>query len=266
MEVVQAEQQLELELQAKGLTAPRVTPTDLDAAIAKVEYHRLPGTNVTVCMITLQNGFTTTGINHGSVDLRNYNEKLGQEMAYKQARNQLWPLLGYALKTQLKLVEEATPLGTDDPLYKMGEVKTYLGTKVVYGLPMTRKEYNDFRGWTVPANENPMDKGFLVQYADGGASNVEGFSGYISWSPEEVFHRAYSSFGSPEGKATTTYVDRMVEEYDQLKDRCEKLARFLSSGALPAMSRTDNSLLNDQYEYMTSYLNVLAKRLERAGK
>lgn len=56
---------------------------------------------------------------------------------------------------------------------------------------MTRAEYNALRGWTVPADENPDDAGYLVEYVDGGQANHPDFAGYISWSPADVFDRAY---------------------------------------------------------------------------
>ena len=70
-------------------------------------------------------------------------------------------------------------------------MKHYIGTKRILAKPMTRKEYNDFRGWQMPANENGSDEGFLVEYIDGGAANVKGFNGYVSWSPKDAFERAY---------------------------------------------------------------------------
>lgn len=73
----------------------------------------------------------------------------------------------------------------------MSETKLYEGTKRVYARPMTRAEYNAYRGWEVPADENPNDEGYLVEYVDGGKSNHPDHAGYISWSPKEVFERAY---------------------------------------------------------------------------
>lgn len=60
-------------------------------------------------------------------------------------------------------------------------MKTYIGTKIIDARPMTRGEYNIFRGWQIPENENPEDEGYLVKYPDG----------YISWSPKSVFEEAY---------------------------------------------------------------------------
>lgn len=70
-------------------------------------------------------------------------------------------------------------------------MNTYIGTKVILAKPMTRLEYNGYRGWPLPANENGADAGMLVEYVDGGTPNDPRHEGYISWSPMDVFHRAY---------------------------------------------------------------------------
>jgi hypothetical protein len=67
----------------------------------------------------------------------------------------------------------------------------YIGTKILKAKAMTRGEYNAYRGWTSPANENPADTGYLVEYEDGGKPNDERHGGYISWSPSDVFERSY---------------------------------------------------------------------------
>lgn len=56
---------------------------------------------------------------------------------------------------------------------------------------MTRASYNALRGWTLPADENGGDDGYLVEYTDGGKPNHEDFAGYVSWSPKEQFDNAY---------------------------------------------------------------------------
>lgn len=57
----------------------------------------------------------------------------------------------------------------------------YIGTKTMHACPMTRGEYNDFRGWTPPAGEDQSVAGHLVRYEDG----------YISWTPADVFAASY---------------------------------------------------------------------------
>lgn len=70
-------------------------------------------------------------------------------------------------------------------------MQTYIGTKLIKAQPMTRLQYNKYRGWDLPANEVGTDAGFLVEYMDGGLANDKRHTGYISWSPFEVFHKAY---------------------------------------------------------------------------
>ena len=67
----------------------------------------------------------------------------------------------------------------------------YEGTKRLYAQPMTRGQYNAYRGWKLPADESPADEGYLVEYVDGGKLNDVRHTGYISWSPKEVFERNY---------------------------------------------------------------------------
>lgn len=78
----------------------------------------------------------------------------------------------------------------------MTKALLFFGTKLITAFAMTRAEYNDYRGWTLPADENGDDEGFLVEYADGGPANDPRHEGYISWSPVDVFHGAYRSTGA----------------------------------------------------------------------
>lgn len=73
-------------------------------------------------------------------------------------------------------------------------MQKYIGVKFVHAAPMTRGDYNSFRGWTVPADENGSDAGYLVEYIDGGKPNTTQYAGYVSWSPKDVFDRAYREY------------------------------------------------------------------------
>lgn len=70
-------------------------------------------------------------------------------------------------------------------------MQRYIGVKEINAKSMTRLEYNQFRGWDLPSNENGDEKGFLVEYIDGGQPNTAEYKGYVSWSPKDVFERAY---------------------------------------------------------------------------
>ena len=75
----------------------------------------------------------------------------------------------------------------------MSKSKLYIGTKIIIGEPMNRQEYNDYRGWKVPADEDPTDEGFLVEYeeTDPPTPNMSDRKGYCAWSPKDVFEEAY---------------------------------------------------------------------------
>ena len=67
----------------------------------------------------------------------------------------------------------------------------HIGTKQVNSIPMNRLDYNIFRGWELPADEDGSDEGYLVEYLDGGAPNTPHYAGYVSWSPKAQFDAAY---------------------------------------------------------------------------
>ena len=94
------EQQIEQEIQAKGLNAPRLTPEKIDAQIEGAAYYVFPGTTLTVCAITLRNGFIVTG-ESAAASPENFDEAIGQKIAYENARQKIWPLEGYALRNDL---------------------------------------------------------------------------------------------------------------------------------------------------------------------
>lgn len=73
--------------------------------------------------------------------------------------------------------------------------KPYIGTKEIKAIPLTKEQYNYFRGYKNPINEDPKEKGYLVQYLDGGKANHPDIPNYISWSPVHVFDKAYKTDG-----------------------------------------------------------------------
>jgi len=60
-----------------------------------------PLDRITICVLTLKNGFTAVGVNEGPVSAENFNAELGREYARKQALEKLWLVLGYQLKEAL---------------------------------------------------------------------------------------------------------------------------------------------------------------------
>lgn len=95
-----SEESIEKEIQEKGLNAPRLTPDAIDAIIKDEDYHVFEGSQLTVCCLTLQNGFTVTG-ESACASPENFNAELGQKIAKENARNKIWQLEGYLLKDRL---------------------------------------------------------------------------------------------------------------------------------------------------------------------
>jgi len=75
------------------------------------------------------------------------------------------------------------------------KMQNYIGSKHIKAFPLTRGDYNNYRGWKIPNNENPKDPGYLVEYIGAGDSNHPNHVNYISWSPSDVFERAYQTNG-----------------------------------------------------------------------
>ncbi|WP_087693998.1 Gp49 family protein [Pseudomonas sp. PE-S1G-1] len=113
---------IEQEIQAKGLTAPRVTPADLKANIvgeyfftaadgvqaafhSQDELTRLTGAHgelalLTFCVLVLRNGFTVTG-ESACASRENFDAEVGRKIARQNAEQKIWPLMGYELKSRL---------------------------------------------------------------------------------------------------------------------------------------------------------------------
>ena len=98
------DQQIEQEIQAKGLTAPRVTPADLEANIADIDIVKhvsKSGQVLRWAVLTTTNGFAVVGKPSCAVSSANDNAELGEKIALDNAKDELWPLMGYALKERI---------------------------------------------------------------------------------------------------------------------------------------------------------------------
>lgn len=106
---------IEQGIQAKGLTAPRITPADIEANIASEHYFNAgdaayPGgvaaspyerlRLLTFCVLVLRNGFTVTG-ESACASPENFDAELGRNIARQNAINKVWPLMGYELRSKL---------------------------------------------------------------------------------------------------------------------------------------------------------------------
>ena len=94
------DQQVENEMQTKGLTAPRITPARIDEVIVSEDYHVFPGTTLTICCLTLANGYTVTG-ESACASPENFDREIGNKIARDNAKQKIWALEGYALRERL---------------------------------------------------------------------------------------------------------------------------------------------------------------------
>jgi hypothetical protein len=83
-----------------GLNAPRITPERIEEVIVKEDYHVFEGTTVTVCMLTLANGYSVIG-SSACASPENFDAELGRKIARGNARDQVWALEGYLLCEKL---------------------------------------------------------------------------------------------------------------------------------------------------------------------
>lgn len=112
---------IENEIQAKGLTAPRITPADIEANIRNEYYFTAEQGSamalndsgnecldpyeeslslLTFCVLVLKNGFTVTG-ESACASPENFDAELGRKIARQNAVSKIWPLMGYELRTRL---------------------------------------------------------------------------------------------------------------------------------------------------------------------
>lgn len=76
-----------------------LTKDDLKALVVKEYYHRIPDSTVTVCAITLKNGFVVVG-DSACIDPRKFDEEIGRQVAFDDAIEKVWELEGYRMKSE----------------------------------------------------------------------------------------------------------------------------------------------------------------------
>lgn len=138
-------------------------------------------------------------------------------------------------------------------------MKQYIGTKIVKAEPMTRGDYNNYRGWQIPADEDPTDEGYLMEYENG----------HEQWLPKEMFEADYIEYhknklpATAVGMISTDYKERFKAEYAQLVIRYEGLKGMLKKwddGTLEFEPTCPRSIYNMQIKAMSEYIAVLEAR------
>lgn len=94
------EKELEKKINDKELNAPRLTPDCIDAAIQSKSFTLLPSSKSMICELVLVNGFSVEGVS-SCVSAENFDQEIGQEISFKNAREKIWELEGYLLQQKL---------------------------------------------------------------------------------------------------------------------------------------------------------------------
>lgn len=97
----------ELQARADRLGAQFVNESKLRANIKDVQFIVVPGSQLTICVLTLFNGYTVTG-ESACADPKMFDREVGEKFAFAAAERKVWPLMGYALKQELYLAGAGT--------------------------------------------------------------------------------------------------------------------------------------------------------------
>lgn len=125
-------------------------------------------------------------------------------------------------------------------------MKKYIGTKQIEAEPMTMGE-------AYKKNLLQKGRGLTKSEKTKAGYHVKYEGGYESWSPAEPFEKAY--------KVADTPLDRMIIEYDELKQKIDKLDVFLDSERFKTLDEKVKGLLSSQYHIMIAYSITLSERM-----
>ncbi len=76
----------------------KLTIEYLESLVVAEQYHVFPGTTMTVCCLTLKNGFSVIG-ESACINPDDFDQDIGRKIARANAINKLWQLEGYRIKS-----------------------------------------------------------------------------------------------------------------------------------------------------------------------
>ena len=110
---------------------------------------------------------------------------------------------------------------------------------------MTRLEYNQFRGWTLPVDEEGEDAGFLVNF---------GF--HTAWWPKDVVDKHFVALPPAPPHQQRVHVEAL-----ELRERVQKLKAFIGSDLFTSLVPDEQLRLTRQYNLQCQLLQVLDERI-----
>jgi len=133
-------------------------------------------------------------------------------------------------------------------------MKQFIGTKIVKAKVMNRLDYNLFRGWKLPDDENGSDDGYLVEYLDGGEPNTKEYNGYVSWSPKEQFENAYKESGNLSFGDAITYLKQGKKVTRKIWNGKKMFLFYVPSSSYIAMKTTQDNVV----PWLASQIDMLS--------
>lgn len=140
---------------------------------------------------------------------------------------------------------------------KQTETFRYTAIETGIATPMTLGEYNNLRGWDLPADEDPNEEGYMVEIDEKVKSDHDQ-KVVKSWRPKAVFE---ANLSKTSNGSEDDFITRLKEEASTLSERIQKLSDFQKSDRFELLNQTHQSLLNRQLMFMKMYLGILERRL-----
>lgn len=270
--------------------APRVTEDRIKAVIVGETFARLTGT-LTVCVLTLANGFTVTG-ESACASPENYDQDIGEHYARKDAERRIWPLEGYLLRQQLHdaTMPELENLDvTEQPGLKAIGANTRWRKKPVVIDAVQFTGFSDEHGswqfsvmpvpaWlheafesdviqpNLKAPHNPLDVHAIegVMSLNKGDWIIRGLDGGLYPVRPDIFAATYEPAEQPSPYVgLPPHMQRVAIERDELADRLGKLTAFIAGETFATLVEEAQFDLVDQQSHMCAYLARLNLRLDR---
>lgn len=108
------DEDIEREMNEKGLNAPKLTVKNLEGKIIREMYYQFPSTQTTVCLLILDNGYSVVG-ESSPASPSNFNASIGKRVARQHAFSKMWPLCGFALRQELHVAKQVLSRGNRKP-------------------------------------------------------------------------------------------------------------------------------------------------------
>ena len=143
-------------------------------------------------------------------------------------------------------------------------MKKFIGITVVVASAMNRLEYNKYRGWELPSDENGEDEGYLVEDLNADSNHVN-HNGHISWKQKEEIEKNFVEENLIVDivlENLAPHQQRVVDELSELMDKAEKLTLFINENKFfKILPEAEQERMKLQLSTMECYASILVARI-----